>query len=185
MNNHEINPKSNHDLYRITCNRLNDIKSIVEIGDISSINDLTINHDENDLRSWLVRQLREKSRHRYNVPQEGEIDLKERPDIRIENPNTSPVSIEIKWSENWSLNNLEERLTNQLVGQYLRAPDSNYGIFVLGYIGKDGKKYWQDTKRGLKVTFDELIQHLNGIASNLIDIQKGIYGLKVIGINFW
>jgi hypothetical protein len=41
-----------------------------------------------------------------------------------------------KWADRWSAAELLERLENQLVGDYLRAHDSRFGIFFIGYHGE-------------------------------------------------
>src|SRR5205823_12195825 len=94
---------------------------------------------EAELRKWLQRKLRERARGKYTVPQEAEIDLQQRPDLRLENPRTPAVSIEVKWAHNWSVSELIAGLTTQLADQYLRAHNAKYGIYVLGMIGKDRK----------------------------------------------
>ncbi|MGA2518982.1 MAG: hypothetical protein ABSG44_20875 [Thermodesulfobacteriota bacterium] len=130
----------------------------------------------------MARQLRLRSRDRYNVPQEGEIDLEQKPDLRIEASGIAPVSIEVKWADNWSLNDLIGGLTDQLVGKYLRAPDSNYGIYVLGYKGE--KNYWLKGENGQKLTFNELVQHVQEAAKVLERDHKDTICLQAFGINF-
>jgi len=137
------------------------------------------------LRKWLARQLREHSRDQYTVPQEEEIDEKHKPDLRIEAPGMNPISVEIKWAENWSLEKLEERLTNQLVGQYLRAVSSTYGIYLLGYIGKkNNKKHWKNVNTGVTISVYELEQFFQELADNIVTQREDINGLKVFFIDF-
>lgn len=123
-----------------------------------------------------------RSKGRYNVPQEEEIDLEQKLDLRLETPGIAPVSIEVKWADNWSLNELIEGLSNQLVGKYLRSPDSNYGIYVLGYKGQKG--YWSNGESGRKLKFDELVQRLKEAARGLERDHKDAISLQVFGINF-
>lgn len=123
-----------------------------------------------------------RSSGRYNVPQEGEIDLEQRPDLRIEAPGIAPVSVEVKWADNWSSNELIDGLADQLVGKYLRAPDSNYGIYVLGYKGE--KQYWLKGESGQKLAFNDLVQDLQQKARELEKDYKDAIGLRVIDMNF-
>jgi hypothetical protein len=182
MQEYETAPHSAHELFKIACNRFTAIKDEVEKGDISSRYDLHPDDKEDRLRSWLARQLRLRSRDRYNVPQEEEIDLEQKPDLRIEAPGIAPVSIEVKWADNWSLNELIEGLAHQLVGKYLRPPDSNYGIYVLGYKGE--KNYWLKDENGQKSAFNDLVHDLQQKARELEKEHKDAIGLKVIGIDF-
>jgi hypothetical protein len=110
------------------------------------------------------------------------IDQQERPDLRLENPRTGPVSIEIKWADNWTLPQLLERLENQLVGQYLRAHNSRYGIYFLGFIGK--KQNWEEPTTGKQLTFDEVVNIVSGRAISLMQTNSKIAGLEVISIDF-
>ena len=61
---------------------------------------------------------------------------------------------------------LEKGLVDQLVGQYLRAPNCNYGIYVLGY--KKTKSYWKDPEAESQLSFHNLVQHLQGIAKAVL-----------------
>src|SRR5207253_10446161 len=63
---------------------------------------------ESQLRRWLTRKLNERARQRFTVPQEAVIDREERPDLRIENPKTAAVSVEVKWADERSANRSEE-----------------------------------------------------------------------------
>src|SRR5256885_10748331 len=74
------------------------------------------------LRRWLTRKLKERANKRYTIPQEEEIDQEQRPDLRAENPNTDPVSIELKWADKWTLPRSEERR----VGKECRSRWSPY-----------------------------------------------------------
>jgi hypothetical protein len=179
---HETNPRSEHDLFKIACKRFSDIKDEVERGDISARNDLHPDDPESRLRSWLARQLRERSRDRYTVPQEEEIDLEQRPDLRIEAPGMGPISIEIKWADNWSLTKLEEGLVDQLVGKYLRAPSSKYGIYLLGY--KKTKNYWEDPGNQERLSFEGVVEKLRALAMDLDEKLDEIDGLHVVSIDF-
>lgn len=182
MAEHETNPHSDHDLFRIALKRLKGIKDGVERADISSRHDLHKDDDEPVLRSWLARQLRALSRNRYNVVQEEEIDLAQKPDLRVEATGMGPVSIEVKWGDHWSLADLRKGLIVQLAGQYLRAVDSNYGIYVVGHKGT--KKYWEDQQTGIKLTFLDLVLRLQETAKDFVAQHKDVEDLIVISIDF-
>jgi hypothetical protein len=180
--NHEVDPKNDRELYGIVCKRLNELKNDVEKADKSFRSDLRLGDNENLLRKWVARWLVERSRKRYTVPEEEEIDLRERPDIRVENPKTDPVSIEVKWADNWTLEELLERLENQLAGQYLRAHNTHYGVYLLGYVGK--KQSWKDKTGNVDRSFDEVVKIIRERAEQLTRQRANIGDLYVISFDF-
>jgi hypothetical protein len=179
---HEVHPKSDRELYAIVCKRLVELKNDVEEADKSFRSDLRAEDNENQLRRWVARWLVERSRKAFTVPEEEEIDLRERPDIRVENPRTNPVSIEVKWADSWSLEILLERLENQLVGQYLRAHNSHYGIYLLGHVGN--KQKWRDKVAGVDRSFAEVVQVIAERAEQLTKGRPDIGDLHVISFDF-
>ena len=68
------------------------------------------------------------------------------------------------------------------MGKYLRAPNSNYGIYVLGY--KKRRNYWKDPATRKRLYFEDLVGKLKAIAEALSQERDNIGGLKVFGINF-
>jgi hypothetical protein len=92
------------------------------------------------------------------------------------------VSIEIKWADSWTLPQLLERLENQLVGQYLRAHNSRYGIYFLGFIGK--KQSWEEPTTGKLLTFGEVVELVSQRAITLMQSNPKIAGLEVVSIDF-
>jgi hypothetical protein len=177
---HEPDPRTDAELFRIVLNRLEDIKYDVERSDNSLREEVQHGADEYTLRRWLARKLEERSRQRYTIPQEEEIDQEQRPDLRAENPNTAPVSIELKWADNWTLAQLLERLENQLVVQYLRAERSRYGIYVLGTDGR--QRHWRSPEGNL--TFDQVIERIMRRAEELKRTRPGIGDLRIVAIDF-
>jgi len=176
---YETDPRTDAELFPIVLNRLTDIKDDVEHSDNSLREEVQRGAKENVLRRWLARKLNERSRQRYTIPQEEEIDQEERPDLRAENPHTEPVSIELKWADNWTLDELLERLEIQLVGQYLRAHNSRYGIYVLATDGR--KVHWQSPD-GL-LNFNQVIERVARRAEEL-RTRPSIGDLRVVSIDF-
>lgn len=177
---YETDPKSDADLFKIVCNRLSDIKHAVERSDNSLREEVEPKADEYVLRRFIARKLTERSNLRYTVPQESEIDRKQRPDIRIENPRTDPVSIEVKWADNWTLAELLERLETQLVGQYLRSHHSRYGIYFLGF--QRSKTHWLED--GTKYSFSDIVRLVTERASELVAARGEVEQLRVVAIDF-
>lgn len=161
-------------------NRLTDIKDDVEHSDNSLREEVQNGADEYVLRRWLARKLQERARQRYTMPQEEEIDQEERPDLRAENPHTTPVSVELKWADHWTLAQLVERLENQLVGQYLRAERSRFGIYVLATDGRKG--HWESADGNLD--FNQVIERVTRRAEELRTTRPGIGDLRVVAVDF-
>ena len=169
---------------KVACRRLNELKNDVEKADNSIRNEMQKEDDERKLRIWIARKLQERSRNRYVVPQEEEIDRRERPDLRIEKPGMAPVSIEIKWAENWTLTELLERLENQLVGQYLRDDNSRFGIYLLAYIEKKGKKTWDDPDNSTRLSFEQIVTVISGRAKEIVAECRSVEDVAVISMDF-
>lgn len=179
---HEVDPQTDRDLFRIVLKRFSDVKNDVERSDLGLRTQLRPKDLESRLRIWLAQELIRRSRQRYTVPQEAVIDQNQRPDIRLENPRTDAVSTEIKWAQRWSFNELVEALEVQLLGQYLRAHNSRHGVLVLGMI--DGGQQGWDPPGGGRLSFPELIAVLQSRAAELERQHPEVKRLSVVGIDF-
>lgn len=179
---HETNPYTDFDLYRIGRKRLNDIKNEVERSDTGLRAQLSDSAKERDLRIWLANQLMQRRKNRYTVPQEVEIDQQQHPDLRLENPRAGYVPVEIKLASEWSVPVLLERLENQLFGQYLRAHDARYGFFVLGLV--DATHRWDNPAGGRRLSFEEVITLLENKAAELSAQHGGQKLAAVVALDF-
>jgi hypothetical protein len=179
---HETDPYTDFDLYRIARKRLSDIKNAVEHSDTGLRTQLAETAKERDLRIWLANELMERRRNRYVASQEVEIDQQQHPDIRLENSRAGYVSLEIKLASEWSVPVLLERLENQLFGQYLRAHDARYGFFVLGLI--DNTHRWDNPSGGRRLTFEHVVALLNERAAELCAREGGQKIGTIISIDF-
>jgi hypothetical protein len=183
---HETAPRNPRELFHFICNRLQTIKDWVETGEDSPRSELQPNNIEKDVRIWVARKLVERSKSRYIVPQEHEIANGKRQDIRIEAANIpGPVVVEVKQKEGASYNELKERLENQLIGDYLKAPNAQYGIFLVSYtghnkLGSGGK----DQPSGRPLAFADIIQNLQELANTLVNKNPGVEQVRVFGIDF-
>jgi hypothetical protein len=179
----EIDPRNDTDLFQIACWRLQDIRREVERSENSLRTEVHRDWNEAKLRQWFQRKLHARSRGRYTIPQEAEIDQEQKPDLRFEHPRIpSAVPVELKWAENWTAAQLLERLENQLVGQYLRAHNIRYGIYLLGYIGK--QQQWHHPSEQRMVSFDELVRIIEQKASELVRSRDDVADVRVVPIDF-
>jgi hypothetical protein len=177
-------PRTAADLFRITLNRLLDIKKQLEESNTSLRETLASDVNEAALRRWLADQLTQASRNQYTAPQESVIADEQRPDIRIQHPEAGSVSIEIKWATDWSFNELKHALEDQLVTRYLKAHNSNHGILILGRHEQreNANKSW-DSPDGL-VNLGGLVQWLERRAKEIEAANMQVKRVSVISIDF-
>ena len=176
-------PQNHRELYDIVIFRLLDLKADLEDGDNSFAEILVSVKDETKHRNVIGGWLRNCSSGRYSVPQEEELAVAKRPDIRIHGVGfDGPVPIELKIVDNnWSGAKLVERLHNQLCGQYLRDVRSNCGIFMLVYRGKP--KRWRHPKTRKNLDFYGLVQLLEEEAEKITTKDNKVESIKIVGID--
>jgi hypothetical protein len=181
---HEHAPRTGYELFRLALSRLRDIKHSVENARVSARTDVRECDPEDVLRTWLARELTSRSRDRYSVPQEEEIDLEKRPDLHLEAPGITPLPVEIKWADGTSYgtaNSLLERLENQLFGDYLRAAESRFGIFLIGQVRP---KRWQEPGTGGYLDLEGLRALLQRRADALVGERRDVDAVEVVAIDF-
>lgn len=181
MSKHEAPPRSSDDLFWIALKRFALIKDSVENADFSQRRDLRQDDPEETLQVWLARQLESSTNEIYKVVREPEVDRKKKPDIRLVTAGLNPVTIEIKWAHDWSYNDLEKALHEQLVGLYMKTNRSRHGILMLATY--DAKRQWQ-TPDGKRIGFEQLIVLLKERASLVLKTRMDIDGLEIVGIDF-
>jgi hypothetical protein len=177
----EYTPHTADDLFVISMKRIREIRDQFETGDYSLRELFTVKTDESVLQKHVAQRLEELSRGRYSVVREPEVDKKKMPDIRLVALELPPTSIEIKWAHKWSLLNLERALTDQLVGQYLKAANSSHGMLLI--VNADPAETW--SKRGMKekLSFQGLVSHLAALAQEVELTKVGVIRLEVVGID--
>lgn len=177
-------PRSEADLFDIALSRLDDLKINIEDGDESMAGLLLALSEETEVRVFFASQLRQLSRSFYTVGSEEELADATRTDIRVNAPQvSSPVPIELKIADRWSLAQLRERMENQLIGQYMRI--SRYGIFLVVHDGRKEGHRWRDDKQNRRyLSFSELTETLKKDATVLARKYPVVSGLEVVGIDF-
>lgn len=183
---HECDPTTPGDLFRLVCNRLQAIRHDIEERDFGDRGIFPPDTDEEILQRYFAGRLERESRGRYDVTREEEVADHKEPDIRIRRSQVGVVSIEIKPLDDgrYSVAQLQNTLKDQLVGQYMRAVDARHGILLLCKI-KNRK--WQITKPDGTVNrsagLPDLLKVLNDAADGLVADRPDIEGVKVIGID--
>ncbi len=175
-------PRNHKELAELAVYRLLDLKDDLEHADDSTAQTLSKVIHETEMRNYIGRELREKARGRYSIPQEEEFADAKRADLRFHGSGfDGPVPVELKLADNWNGPKLFERLENQLCGDYLRDNRSSRGVFVLVYRGE--KKNWELPDGGKRVGFTELVQQLKSFWNDLSPRYPQIDEVSVIGID--
>ncbi len=181
----ETPPRSVADLFQTVRRRLSAIKHDVEEADQSLR--MNVRHGDREviLRRFIALELSRRSNHCYTAPQESVIQVEERLDIRVENPNiVGPVVIEIKLGDlpNRTVQSLLNDLEGQLVQRYLRDESSRHGIYLIGYTGE--RAYWQHPESSRPLSFEEVICMLQLRADEIRNSNPAVEELRVFGIDF-
>jgi hypothetical protein len=183
---HLIAPRSDDTLYRLICRHMKDIQASIERTEIPGARKKLRRGDREDsLQNLLHDELIQRAGDWYSVTAESEIDLAQRPDLTISRPGLNSLPIEVKLANlnHWPLHKLLERLENQLIGQYLRAENVRYGVYVLGNVNP--KRRWEDVGSGAMIDFQTLVQRITNRARELENENRpGVNGITVIGIDF-
>jgi hypothetical protein len=179
-----LDPQTEADLFLIARNRLRDIQHHVQYGEFSArdvYNPQEHRIEEKPVQIYLAGELEARSRKQYSVVRESEAARNKETDIRLWNARfTGPVTIEVKIAERWTVRQLEEAIRDQLVGKYMGAYNSNYGILALCSSGK--AKTWEHAQRVLD--FWDLLAHLTAYAQETLRHTRTIQGLDVAPIDF-
>ena len=179
----EKQPQSETDLYELALVRLDELKMDIEDGDESEAALLQKLTKETEIRTVFANRLKKSSRLRYTVGSEEELADASRTDIRLNAPQIpSPVPIELKIADKWTLAELRERMENQLIRQYMRI--SRYGIFLVIHNGEKKKRHWKDNKTKKILPFAKLIDTLKQEADYLTRRHPKVADLEVVGIDF-
>jgi len=160
--------------------RLLDLKGNLEDGDSSIASILQTVKKETDMRTYIGRELREKSFGRYSIPQEEALADATRPDLRFHGADfDGPVPVELKLADNWTGPKLIERLENQLCGDYLRDNRSSRGIYLLVYRGEKARWKMPASRVDFAGLTSALQDHWRRIAPKFSNVDD----ITVIGID--
>jgi hypothetical protein len=165
-------PRNAQELFERVSDALETIEFMIQQSDGSWRNEIIAGSDETELRLWLAGKLRQVGSGKY-VPYEEPQDARnKRADIRLEFPNVAGrTTIELKWAQNWSLNEHLERLENQLFGQYLKG-ESRHGVYLMMNKGPR-KKSWGTRTDGESNSLDDLARAVREKAISLTRDHPG------------
>ena len=178
---HDRAPRSRADLFHVAMRRIESFKDRVERAEISLRHEVALGWKEKDYQRWIQGHLIATRKDRYVLTAESEVDPGKYPDLRFENPSIDgAISVEIKLADGRSYESLESDLHDQLVRQYLRAPNANYGIYLLFHDG--AQKHWAPTGRS-RLDWNGLLIDLQATANRILERRLDIERLVVVGIH--
>ncbi|MCW2573544.1 MAG: uncharacterized protein JWO88_3602 [Frankiales bacterium] len=180
---YEMPPHDRDGLFEVMMDRLDDLAHDIVHHDFTDRRTVgTIKH-ESEMQRYLARRLADMAHGTYIVIREEEVADAKTTDIRLAaiRGNQRAV-IEVKIADKrWTIADFERALRNQLVGQYLRHRSCKAGCLLLTYDGS--KKYWQRPKKSGRVSFRDLLAHLNNIAKREMTKSNHEYCLSVFGLD--
>jgi hypothetical protein len=163
----ETAPRTPKELNVLALRRLADIEYDLLNSDFAQGAVVWALPDETAVQNWLAERLRLGQGRSFSVHREEHVVDEKEPDIRLRARATgATIAIEIKVAERWTVKQLEEALTDQLCGQYLRARDALYGILLLVH-KKPRRRGWELPVGGGFLTFTELVARLKALAVEL------------------
>ncbi|ONB94511.1 hypothetical protein [Burkholderia pseudomallei] len=184
-------PVSEHQSFAMAVhNDLLAIKSQIENGEFSlrrffnGVNFKHIKSDseglalEEDFQMLLGSELNHACANRYTVSLEPILPNSTRRDVLCQVASYR-ATVELKMSERWTLNDYLESLEEQLKGQYMQAPNSKIGFFVV--VLQRANRRW-DGPGGKRIGFQDVLDILQQKARDLAIKDPTLY-LRVIGID--
>ena len=128
---------------------------------------------EADVQKWLAWELEGAGGRAYSLEREPHVVDEKEPDIRLQSKITdASLPLEVKVAESCTLRELEDALTVQLAGRYLRQRDHRHGVLIL--VHKNARAEGWEDKNGAMLTFPEVVERLQALA-----YQLGMGGINV------
>jgi hypothetical protein len=156
-------PNTPLDLQQVALRRVFDMNYALHHDDFAQGRVFKALRPESSVQEWVADRLRLKEGRAYSVEREPQVVEGKMPDIRLQARATSAsLPIEIKVAESWTLQELEDALTVQLGGRYLRAQDAHHGVLLVVH-QKARPQGWRNAQ-GRLLTFPQVIAHLRRIA---------------------
>jgi hypothetical protein len=179
-----VQPKTSADLFLVAQNRLDEIRDNIAHGDFSVrgvYNPSDAPVLEEHMQNYLAHELDNRHRDQFTVVREPEVTRKKKPDIRLVHPVCDgPVTLEVKIAERCTGTELEDALRSQLVGTYMRANNSRFGILVVCSSGPSRR--WTVANRN--VEFEGIIAHLRAQAKEIARADPHVHGLVIVALDF-
>ncbi len=160
---HLTSPRTPRDLQLLAARRLEELNYDLTHTDFTPGAFLAALPHERDVQKWIADRLRSRQGRNYSVEREVHLADEKETDIRFEaKASDARVQLEIKVAESWTLEQLEDALRMQLVGQYLRDRLNNFGILLLVHQAPRPKGW--ENEFGDFWSFARVVEHLRAQA---------------------
>jgi hypothetical protein len=179
---HDLVPATSADLQRVGIARLSDIEHSLLHGDFNQGLTVARLPKEVDVQNWFAHALSARAGHGYSVEREPHVADEKEPDIRLTSLRDPKARcpIEIKVAGSWSLEQLEEALTVQLKGRYLRDRENRFGVLLIVHNTVRRRGWPRD---GNWLTFGEVLEHLRTLAGILAAVDALAPQMIAVGID--
>lgn len=137
---------------------------------------------ENQVQDWLFEQLKLRSDGPLSRVLEAQVRGKKRPDLIVASTSLdSQIAIEVKHGDKgWTLPDLKDAITKQLVGRYLKPAHRRSGVL---FVTRHEKSSWRNPKTGKLIGFDEVLGELREHAVITAKEHSVSIRVDVIGID--
>ena len=177
----EYAPRNRNELFLAMLDRLDDIQHDILHHDFSDRHILANINQESEMQPLLARKLQDAARGHYSVGREEEVADKKKTDIRLSGTASNDrCVIEIKLGDNWSVNELERAITEQLLAQYLRHQSCSAGCLLITYAGRKG---FENPDTSKPISFENVIERLASHAATIEMSEKGRIRLAIVGLD--
>ncbi|MEP6604535.1 MAG: hypothetical protein ABJA60_00290 [Nitrosospira sp.] len=179
---HTAPVKTGVDLLNVVSGVLDDIQHSLSSEDVTSRTLLLKASDEEEVKNWLVEQMKLRAQGRFLAYREAEIAFGDMPDVIASSTAASAaVAFEVKnGRKNWSTNDHIAALTSQLAEDYLKPAERRQGVFV---ISNHGTRTWKHPLTGATIQFGDLISLLKEIADGIQTNTHGAIEVRVFGLD--
>lgn len=176
-------PRNPADLQRVAAHRIEDLQHRLVHGDYSQGFEVARLPHEVDVQRWMANALEARQGRSYTVVREPHVAEEKEPDILLTSKGSSAhLPLEIKVAESWTLKQLEEALTVQLKGRYLRDRNARWGILLIVH-QTARPQGWQDTTTGTFLAFPQVVKRLQSLAKTISASDSNGSQLQVCAID--
>ena len=157
-------PQTPAELQAVAVLRLEDLTHELRHGDFTRGTLVKSLELENPVQRFIADELWRTEGGAYSLEREPHVADEKEPDIRLQaRASTARLPIEIKdTNSEWTLEELEHGLTQQLCGRYLRAAGDTHGIYLLVH---RFPRTWRH--KGRTLGFKQVLEHLRAMARDI------------------
>jgi hypothetical protein len=159
-------PRNPLDLQRLVLRQLTDLQYNLLNADYAQGATVASLPTEVEVQNWMADTFRKGQGRSYSIEREPHVAEEKEPDIRFRaKASDANVPMEIKISESWSLDQLEDALRDQLIGRYLRDRYNRWGILLL--VHQEARPRGWQMAEGNWLTFAQVVIHLQSLARSI------------------